>query len=78
MGSINTYEQYRRYFGFDLTAGTPGTGIVYAIYTIGNIVGSFAAGPATDWKGIRNSVGFAWITFAHFSQVVNGECSLVL
>ncbi|KAI9740999.1 MAG: hypothetical protein M1834_002710 [Cirrosporium novae-zelandiae] len=53
MGSINSYPQYRKYFGFDLDSGTPSTGIVYAIYTIGNIVGSFAAGPATDWRGRR-------------------------
>ncbi|THC88654.1 hypothetical protein EYZ11_011899 [Aspergillus tanneri] len=39
MGSINSYEQYRSYFGFDPDEGTPSTGIVYAIYTIGNIVG---------------------------------------
>jgi len=51
MGAINSYSQYRSYFGFSLTEGTPGTGIVYAIYTIGNLVGSFAAGPATDFKG---------------------------
>lgn len=51
MGSINSYEQYRSYFGFDPDEGTPSTGIVYAIYTIGNIVGSFTAGPFTDFKG---------------------------
>lgn len=75
MGSINSYQQYRAYFGFDLNKGTPSTGIVYvnlslithrssanrvlrffyryAIYTIGNIVGSFAAGPASDVKGAK-------------------------
>ncbi|MCJ1367520.1 hypothetical protein MMC16_006653 [Acarospora aff. strigata] len=53
MGSINSYSQYREYFGFDPKKGTPGTGIVYAIYTIGNLVGSFAAGPATDFRGRR-------------------------
>lgn len=52
MASINQYPQYRNYFGFDPTAGTPSTGIVYAIYTIGNIVGSFAAGPFTDYRGM--------------------------
>jgi MFS family permease len=51
MGSINQYPQYRTYFGFSPTAGTPSTGIVYAIYTIGNIVGSFFAGPFTDFRG---------------------------
>lgn len=31
MGSINSYRQYRIYFGFDLDKGTPSTGIVYEI-----------------------------------------------
>ncbi|KAL4805765.1 general substrate transporter [Aspergillus unguis] len=63
MGSINSYRQYREYFGFDLDDGTPTTGIVYAIYTIGNIVGSFFAGPFTDFKGRRvgMAIGAAWI-----------------
>jgi Sugar (and other) transporter len=51
MGSINSYKQYREYFGFDLEKGTSSTGIVFAIYPIGNIVGSFAAGPASDLRG---------------------------
>jgi len=51
MGSINSYPQYREYFGFPINGGTPSTGIVYAIYTIGNLVGSFAAGPACDTFG---------------------------
>jgi MFS family permease len=51
MGAINSYPQYRTYFGFPVDKGTPSTGIVYAIYTIGNLVGSFAAGPATDFRG---------------------------
>lgn len=53
MGSINSYAQYRSYFGFSLTEGTPATGIVYAIFTIGNLVGAGFAGPAADWKGRR-------------------------
>ena len=53
MSSINSYPQYRKYFGFDLTEGTPATGIVYAIFTIGNMLGSFAAGPAADFRGMR-------------------------
>jgi MFS family permease len=51
MGAINSYPQYREYFNFPRDGGTPSTGIVYAIYTIGNLVGSFAAGPATDFRG---------------------------
>lgn len=52
MGGINGQLQYREYFHFDPDKGTPATGIVYAIYTIGNLVGSFAAGPATDFRGV--------------------------
>jgi hypothetical protein len=33
MGSINSYKQYRLYFGFDLNKGTPSTGIVYGALT---------------------------------------------
>ncbi|KAF2141946.1 uncharacterized protein K452DRAFT_326536 [Aplosporella prunicola CBS 121167] len=51
MAAINSYPQYRSYFGFDPVKGTPTTGIVYAIYQIGNLAGSFAAGPATDAYG---------------------------
>ncbi|TGO37990.1 hypothetical protein BHYA_0084g00210 [Botrytis hyacinthi] len=53
MSSINSYAQYRSYFGFDLTEGTAATGIVYAMFTIGNLVGAGFAGPAADWKGRR-------------------------
>jgi hypothetical protein len=51
MSGINNIKQYRAYFGFPMDTGTPSTGIVYAIYTIGNLVGSFVAGPATDFRG---------------------------
>jgi MFS family permease len=74
MGSINSYPQYREYFGFPVNGGTPSTGIVYAIYTIGNLVGSFAAGPACDTFGklIRRHFD---ITHADFFQDVGGVCS---
>ncbi|KAF2254899.1 general substrate transporter [Trematosphaeria pertusa] len=68
MGAINSYKQYREYFGFSLTEGTPATGIVYAIYTIGNLVGSFAAGPATDYKGRK------WGMFIGCLIIVLGTC----
>ncbi|KAL4875424.1 general substrate transporter [Aspergillus karnatakaensis] len=73
MGSINSYRQYREYFGFDPEAGTPTTGIVYAIYTIGNIVGSFFAGPFTDWRGRRvgMALGALWIIIG---TVVQATC----
>ncbi|EAT91578.2 hypothetical protein SNOG_00083 [Parastagonospora nodorum SN15] len=68
MGAINDYRQYREYFGFDLDVGTPATGIVYAIYTIGNLVGSFVAGPATDFRGRK------WGMFIGCSIIMVGAC----
>ncbi|KAF4211034.1 hypothetical protein CNMCM8980_006006 [Aspergillus fumigatiaffinis] len=74
MGSINSYRQYREYFGFDPEAGTPSTGIVYAIYTIGNIVGSFFAGPFTDFRGRR--VGMALgASFIILGTIVQATCT---
>ncbi|KAK7526614.1 uncharacterized protein IWZ02DRAFT_177599 [Phyllosticta citriasiana] len=66
MAAINSYPQYRSYFGFDLVNGTPTTGIVYAIYQIGNLVGSFAAGPACDTFGRR------WGMFTGASIIILG------
>ncbi|KAI9729154.1 MAG: hypothetical protein M1834_007061 [Cirrosporium novae-zelandiae] len=68
MSSINSYKQYRSYFGFSLTEGTPSTGIVYAIFTIGNLVGAFIAGPASDFKGRR--VGM----FIGAATIIIGAC----
>ncbi|KAF7564488.1 FucP, Fucose permease [Pyrenophora tritici-repentis] len=68
MGAINSYHQYRSYFGFNIDEGTPTTGIVYAIYTIGNLVGSFVAGPATDFKGRK------WGMFIGTSIIIFGAC----
>ncbi|KAB8260936.1 general substrate transporter [Aspergillus pseudonomiae] len=73
MGSINSYEQYRSYFGFDPDEGTPSTGIVYAIYTIGNIVGSFTAGPFTDFRGRRVGMALGSI-FIIIGTIVQATC----
>ncbi|GKZ24340.1 hypothetical protein AbraCBS73388_011148 [Aspergillus brasiliensis] len=73
MGSINSYAQYRDYFGFDPNSGTPSTGIVYAIYTIGNIVGSFVAGPATDFKGRRVGMALGSL-FIIIGTIVQATC----
>jgi MFS family permease len=51
MSGVNDMNTYRQFFGLPLDKGTPSTGIVYAIYTIGNLIGSFVAGPATDFRG---------------------------
>ncbi|KAF2427264.1 general substrate transporter [Tothia fuscella] len=68
MGGINAMDTYRDYFHFPKNKGTPSTGIVYAIYTIGNMVGSFAAGPATDFRGRR------WGMFIGSSIIIIGTC----
>ncbi|PYH94075.1 putative MFS lactose permease [Aspergillus ellipticus CBS 707.79] len=73
MGSINSYPQYRDYFGFDPDSGTPSTGIVYAIYTIGNIVGSFFAGPFTDFRGRKVGMGLGAI-FIILGTIVQATC----
>lgn len=65
---------YRKYFGFSLTAGTPSTGIVYAIYTIGNIVGSFFAGPACDTFGRRYGMMFG-ASFIIIGTIVQATCT---
>ena len=52
MSSINAYPQYREYFGLSLTAGTPATGIVFAIYPIGSLAALFVAGPCSDVWGM--------------------------
>ncbi|KAF2856754.1 MFS lactose permease-like protein [Plenodomus tracheiphilus IPT5] len=67
MGAINSYKQYQEYFHFT-DQGTPATGIVYAIYTIGNLVGSFVAGPATDFRGRK------WGMFIGCSIIIIGAC----
>ncbi|KAL0262578.1 hypothetical protein SLS55_001546 [Diplodia seriata] len=68
MSSINSYPQYRGYFGFDPVNGTPTTSLAYAIYQIGNLVGSFAAGPAADWRGRK------WGMFMGAAVIVLGTC----
>ncbi|KAE8145821.1 general substrate transporter, partial [Aspergillus avenaceus] len=73
MGSINSYPQYREYFGFNPDEGTPSTGIVYAIYTIGNIVGSFTAGPFTDFRGRRVGMALGAI-FIIVGTVIQATC----
>jgi MFS family permease len=68
MSSINSYAQYRSYFHFSPVGGTPTTGIVYAIFPIGNLVGAFAAGPASDFKGRRFGMFFGAVV------IIVGTC----
>lgn len=44
------------------------TGLVFAIYTIGNITGSFFCGPFTDWWGRR------WGMFIGGAIIIAGTC----
>jgi len=45
MGAINAMKPYQKQFGMKTTGES--TGFVFAIYTVGNIAGSFVAGPLT-------------------------------
>ncbi|KAK5045087.1 hypothetical protein LTR84_010235 [Exophiala bonariae] len=49
MSGINAMPQYQKYFGASMTGGS--TGIVFAIYPIGFLVGSPFTGPVGDLHG---------------------------
>ncbi|KAF3913932.1 hypothetical protein ABW21_db0206221 [Orbilia brochopaga] len=66
MSGINVMPFYQRYFHMK-DKGLE-TGLVFCIYTIGNIVGSFFAGPFTDWWGRR------WGMFIGASVIILGTC----
>ena len=51
MGSINAMEPYHTYFNIDMQGG--GTGIVFAVYSIGNLTGAPVAAFAADKFGRR-------------------------
>ena len=51
MSGINAMPQYKKFFGAEMTGGS--TGIVFAIYTIGNVVGAFFTGFIGDYLGRR-------------------------
>ena len=55
-----------RYFGMKETGSS--TGLVFSIYTIGNIVGSFFCGPFTDRWGRR------WGMFIGATIIILGTC----
>ena len=59
MSGVNAMDSYRIYFNLPIGKGTPETGIVYGIYTIGNLLGSFVAGPASDFRGSRDLKGLS-------------------
>ncbi|RPB04383.1 general substrate transporter [Choiromyces venosus 120613-1] len=67
MGGINAMKYYQTYFNME-TVGS-GTGLVFSVYTVGNIVGSFFCGPFTDWWGRR------WGMFIGASIIIAGTCT---
>ncbi|KAJ7650994.1 general substrate transporter [Roridomyces roridus] len=54
MSGINAMPQYLDFFGYATTGKA--TGIVFMIYTTGNCVGAFFAGPATERWGRRGGM----------------------
>ncbi|KAI5837878.1 general substrate transporter [Morchella snyderi] len=66
MGSINAMKPYQKQFGMTTTGES--TGFVFAIYTVGNICGSFVAGPLTDTWGRR------WGMFFGALFIIIGTC----
>lgn len=66
MGAINAMDQFHDRFGTKNTGGR--IGFVFAIYTIGNIVGSFGAGPVADKWGRR------WGMLTGALLIVLGTC----
>lgn len=53
-GTMNSNDRWHSDLGIPKDGGL--LGIVTAIYTIGNLAGCFAAGPATDWLGRRKGM----------------------
>ncbi|WWC91492.1 uncharacterized protein L201_006438 [Kwoniella dendrophila CBS 6074] len=53
--SINAMDQYKKYFHHQETGKS--TGIIFMIYTIGNMVGSLFTGPICDHFGRRAGMG---------------------
>ncbi|KAF8543136.1 general substrate transporter [Trichophaea hybrida] len=66
MGAINAMKSYEKQFGMKTTGAS--TGFVFAIYTLGNICGSFFAGPLTDTWGRR------WGMFIGAVIIIIGTC----
>lgn len=54
MGSIYTLPDYLEYFDLDVNSST-GTGLVFSIYNVGQIVGAFFCS-VQDWKGRKAGI----------------------
>ena len=63
MSSLNAMQPYHDYFNVGMQGG--GTGIVFAIYSVGSLIGALFAAPAADKYGRR---------FGMFS----GSCLIVI
>ena len=63
MGSINAMDPFHNYFNVGRTGS--GIGLIFAIYTVGNILGSLIAGFLTD-------------TFGRKFGMLSGSCFIIL
>ena len=68
MSSINAMDPYHKFFHVGMQGS--GTGIIFAIYPVGNIVGSFMAGSFIDYFGRRLGMfsGSVFITIGTIIQ----------
>ena len=64
MGSINAMDPYHTHFNIGMQGG--GTGIVFAIYSVGSIIGSLVAAFISDHFGRR------WGMFSGSSVIIIG------
>ena len=71
MGAMNANDRWHSDLKIPKEGGF--LGIVTAIYTIGNLSGSFIAGPASDWYGRRIGM-FSGATIVLTGAIVMGTC----
>jgi MFS family permease len=56
MSSVNSMIQWQTYFGLTDSKGAPKTGIIFGIYTVGQVVAFFPASYLPDRIGRRRSM----------------------
>jgi MFS family permease len=71
MSSLNAMPPYHSYFNVGMQGG--GTGIVFAIYSAGSLVGAFAAAPASDKFGRRFGM-FIGSAFIVIGTIIESTC----
>ncbi|KAF8473398.1 general substrate transporter [Kalaharituber pfeilii] len=67
MGGINNMDYYRTYFSISSKTGSE-TGLIFSVFAIGNICGSFFCGPLSDLWGRR------WGMFHGAVIIIAGAC----